>query len=231
MRSTGAGWLFPAVLALACAGTVDPTGAPGDAGADASPEAGGATSSGGASTGGALITGGAPGGTGGSTSTGGALITGGAPWGTGGSTGGANNGGTAGGFNLECNTLWLDGPPVTPTPATGQIPTPLGGTIADGHWVLVSYATYNAVTTTFDPIAATYDIRGSLVQYVYDEGNGIYHQTFTLTPVSATQVRKDLICPSTATITDGFTATPTEITFMKVVNEATAVYRLSKTGP
>lgn len=83
---------------------------------------------------------------------------------------------------------------------------------------------------TFNPIAATYDIRSNVVQYVTEEQGVTVHQTFTLA-ISGTQVTKNLLCPRAATQVDGFTATPTEVTFIRDVNGVIRVFHITKTGP
>lgn len=160
--------------------------------------------------------------------------TGGAGGGYGGTAGVPNTGGQGGlgiggiGGSAECNNLVIDGPVVTPVPGTGTPPVPQGGTILDGHWVLTGYEYFGS--DTLNPIAATYDIRNNVVQYVNEEQGATVHQTFTIS-VSGTQVTKDLICPRTATQVDGFTATPAEITFIRNVSGVTSVFRITKTGP
>lgn len=111
-----------------------------------------------------------------------------------------------------CNSLPLDGPRVVAVAKTGSLPTPMGGIIEDGRWVMSAYEQYDA--TMLSPMSATYDIRGGVVQYAYQEASQpVTTMTFTLS-VAGTQVTKTRTCPAPATQVDGFTATPTEIVFI-----------------
>lgn len=113
------------------------------------------------------------------------------------------------------------------TAATGSPPTPMGGSIADGRWVMSAYEYYGGTNTFQNPMHATYDIRGNTVQYVYQaETEPVQTMTFTLS-ISGTQVMKTRSCPSPAMQTNGFTATPTEIVFIQTGPTQTTVWHLT----
>jgi hypothetical protein len=144
--------------------------------------------------------------------------------------GNAGAGGTAAGSGGQagaCNALTLDGPRVVPAAAAGAPPTPMGGSIPDGHWVMSAYEYYGG-NNTFNAMRASYDIRGNLVQYVFqEEGKPLFIQTFTLA-VAGTQVTKTMTCPMSAMQTDGFTATPSEIVFIRAdIPTQTTVWHLT----
>jgi hypothetical protein len=71
----------------------------------------------------------------------------------------------------ECNTLTNLGNVVTPTCATGTLPTGLGGTIVDGTYVLTSQQKYrtDCSTTTPLPLAETIAIAGDCIQGVFGQ--------------------------------------------------------------
>jgi hypothetical protein len=233
-----------AALGCACSGSVT-SGSPshGDAAASGGESSGGsagtATSGGTTASGGTIAAGGtvssgggsrAAGGTiagsGGTRATGGTAASGGAPGGNAGAggaamggnagAGGAASGGAggSGGQAGACNALALDGPRVVPAAGTAAPPTPMGGSIPDGRWVMSAYEYYGG-NNTFNPMRASYDIRGNIVQYVFqEEGKPLFIQTFSLA-VAGTQVTKTMTCPMSAMQTDGFTATPSEIVFIR----------------
>lgn len=137
-----------------------------------------------------------------------------------GGSAGASSGGAAGagGNATACNSLALDGPRVVPVAATGALPTPMGGTIADGRWVMSAYEYY--MSTVINPMHATYEIRGGDVQYAFQEETmPLTTATFTMA-IDGTQVTKTRTCPGPATQMNGFTATPTEIVFIDPARRA-----------
>ena len=52
--------------------------------------------------------------------------------------------------STACNTLTNDGPTITLMAVIGQAPTPAGGTVVDGTYVLGATTLYTAATTMMD---------------------------------------------------------------------------------
>src|SRR5437762_4336659 len=86
--------------------------------------------------------------------------------------------------STACNTLTDDGPTITLMAVMGQAPTPAGGTVVDGTYVLAATTLYTAATTIPPTTSsAVIQIAGSTMQQV-GQINGQekrYTSTFTVT--------------------------------------------------
>jgi hypothetical protein len=111
-----------------------------------------------------------------------------------------------------CNTLTDDGPTITLMAIIGQAPTPAGGTVVDGTYVLAATTLYTAATTMIPPTtsSAVIQIAGSTMQQV-GQINGQekrYTSTFTVT---GTSVATTDTCPAPSMGSHQYTATATEL--------------------
>jgi hypothetical protein len=83
--------------------------------------------------------------------------------------GGNGNGGTGG---APCNTVALGGEVITSIAATGVVPTPSGGTIADGTYLLTKSQAYPPATLPSWSMRLAYRITGNLLEVAEDSGSG-----------------------------------------------------------
>jgi hypothetical protein len=120
-----------------------------------------------------------------------------------------------------CNTLVNVGQNVGWFFVTEERPTPTGGTIIDGTYVLTSQVTYGAIGPT-GPIpvgAETIEIAGTVMQTVKANlagGGGLPpdHGTDSLTPLDTTHVVVQQTCAvDNPPVLNGFVATPTSVAF------------------
>ena len=111
-----------------------------------------------------------------------------------------------------CNTLTDDGPTITLMAVVGQAPTPAGGTVVDGTYVLAATTLYTAATTMIPPTtsSAVIQIAGSTMQQVglINGQEKRYTSTFTVT---GTTVATTDTCPAPSMGSHQYTATTTEL--------------------
>jgi len=157
--------------------------------------------------GGADDTGGAGNGAGGGAGTAGSAIAGstgaaGATTGTAGAAGGATGtaGGTPGaGGGAVCNNLTVTGDFIPQTAGTGTAPTPTGGTITDGTYVLTKVEVYSPATPNAELLKVTMKVTGKDLQWVSvtSAGAAITTQSYT-TQIFGTNWSLTGTCPSAA---------------------------------
>jgi hypothetical protein len=121
-----------------------------------------------------------------------------------------------------CNSLVDNSTPITPTCATGEVPTGTGGTIVDGTYVLTSQTYYGQTSCSNRvPVGGTYVFSGNCVQFanakfgirgsgaMVVQGNSIITtRTCVNSPFDPADTTPDA---STAT----FTATPNTFTIFR----------------
>jgi hypothetical protein len=184
-------------FAAGCGGGADDTGTAGNAagGAAAGGAAAGGAAAGGAAAGGAAAGGAAAGSTG---------TAGGAGHGAGGATGAAGvtgstggSGGTGGG--VLCNDLTVTGDFIPQTAGTGTMPTPTGGSIADGTYVLTKVEVYSPLTPDATSLKVTMKIAGKTLQSVTASNTSAATATASYTTaVFGTNWALTGTCPSAA---------------------------------
>jgi hypothetical protein len=184
-----AAFLF-AAFAAGCGGGANDTGGAGNgAGGGAGQAAGGSAgqaAGGSAGTAGSAIAGSA------GTAGGAAGSAGGGATGTAGSTPGAGGG-------AVCNNLTVTGDFIPQTAGTGTAPTPTGGTIADGTYVLTKVEVYSPATPNADLLKVTMKVTGKVVQWVSvtSAGAAVTTQSYT-TEIFGTNWSLTGTCPSAA---------------------------------
>ena len=127
--------------------------------------------------------------------------------------GGGGAAAAGGGGGAGCSTIQNTGQTVTQEQATGVAPTPVGGTILDGTYVLTRYESFPPVTVDVpDHSSETLRIAGSTMDVaitsdVYPAG---FQGTATLT-ASGTDVMISWRCGAGGTFDQQYTATATEL--------------------
>jgi hypothetical protein len=118
------------------------------------------------------------------------------------------------GSSTNCNSLVDDGPTVTATEVAAAVPTPTGGTIANGTYALTALTAYTGVGGPTGNLALTASevqtISGTTMQ---QEGtiNGKESRYTTMISTSGTTISTSDTCPSPSMATHGYTATATEL--------------------
>jgi hypothetical protein len=199
-------------LTLACGSDDDGSGGSAGSGGTTTGGSGGAAGGGGATTGGS-------GGTAGGTTTGG---TGGVAGG-GGAAGGAATGGAGG---QACNSVALLGSAVGQTSGTGAAPTPQGGTLVDGTWVLTKSEVYSGTPDT-STSQITFTTAGGKAQVVVKTATSVERVNYDMT-VNGTSLTAKETCPGSSEYSYGFTATATEFTEFIAAGNATQVNTYTK---
>lgn len=112
-----------------------------------------------------------------------------------------------------CNTIAPTGNDITPTCPTGTAPTPTGGTIADGHYVLTATAYYGDDSGLCQtPVPKTDWLLCGTQWETAAGGNNGYNMNFTATVTSA-DVQLDRTCGGALSVKWQYDATPTTLTF------------------
>jgi hypothetical protein len=187
------------VAVVGCGGGANDTGAGGSGSGGSGGTAGGAVAG---STG---TAGGAGQAAGGATGTAGAA---GGPTGTAGGTAGA------GGVAL-CNNLTVTGDFIPQTAGTGTAPTPVGGSIADGTYVLTKVEIFSPLTPSANLLKVTMKVTGKDLQWVSVTGTSAAWnvQSYTTETFGTNWVLTGT-CPSAAitpVTPPRFTAMPTSL--------------------
>jgi len=195
-----------ALLLVACGGGSD--GGTGGKGGGTGGTAGGAGSAGSGTAGTGATGGGDTGGAaglGGASGAGGSAGAGGNTGGRGGTGGSTGGGGTGSG---ACNDLTVSGNAITQTAATGTAPTPAGGTIADGTYVLTRYDVYAPGSPSASPYRVKYRVTGNLLEVATGGGTIISNLNYSTT-VSGSAWNLTGTCPVSAPAAVPYTATAT----------------------
>jgi hypothetical protein len=119
-----------------------------------------------------------------------------------------------------CNTLVNVGQNVGWSFVREPRPTPTGGMIMDGTYVLTSQVTYGSFSGGPVPVGAeTIEITGAVIQVVKANlagggGSPPDHSTWALTPVDATHVGVQQTCSVlNPSVLNGYVATPMSMAF------------------
>jgi hypothetical protein len=124
-----------------------------------------------------------------------------------------------------CNTLMVEGDATLPTAPQGQAPSPMGGVVPEGRFVVASYEVYGG-NTGGRPQRGLYQITGNHIEYVFqEEGRPAETHSFDIA-TNGTTIVKTRTCPGPATQTDQYTATADELTFFRANALSTSVWRL-----
>jgi hypothetical protein len=124
----------------------------------------------------------------------------------------------------ECNALAIPAS-ITITAKSGTPPAPAGGTIADGTYVLTEMDDYNSGDAFVGaPTAGILVVSGATLELARVGAKGDvsrYGATFT---TSSTTIVETGTCGLAAPVSEGFTATPTSITFVDTAPTFVSVY-------
>jgi hypothetical protein len=121
--------------------------------------------------------------------------------------------GSFSGDPARCSDIVLAGETIPQVQGTGPLPTPMGGTVVDGTYVLTKDEAF--APQTADPLAErreTIEIAGSAMRIVYVSNvsplgvNGLANLT-----TSGTQLTITWTCAGTGSYTSGYTATATDL--------------------
>jgi hypothetical protein len=110
----------------------------------------------------------------------------------------------------KCNALVGDAPAITSTNSPAQVPTPAGGTLSDGTYVLTSTTIYTALPFPGMKLRSVMQITGNTIQQVATMNGDEKRFTTSFTTAGSSIVMTDT-CPARKTGTYTFTATPTEL--------------------
>ena len=127
--------------------------------------------------------------------------------------GGAGGNSPAGTGGAGCSSINNVGETITQVQAAGTLPQPLGGTIADGTYVLTKDEAYPPVTVSVPfHSSQTLEIAGTLmnVALVSDQFPGGLKGTANLV-TSGTVATLTWLCGGDGTFDEGYTATATEL--------------------
>jgi hypothetical protein len=143
--------------------------------------------------------------------------------------------GTSDAGTSACNSLTNDGQPVLKEQVAKDPPSPAGGVIADGHYVLTGYTTYTgpggATGTLTDTLRLAVTISGSgtkLLVVMSADGNADEHTAWTqATTGNALTHTQD--CPATGQVDPAtFTAGPNELTWYFASGGKTEAWTLTR---
>jgi hypothetical protein len=111
-------------------------------------------------------------------------------------------------FSQTCTPLTNVGCPVTPTPASGPMPTFGGGAIVDGTYVLTAIASYAGVSAG-SPSRATIAFSAGTVQKVQETASECSVPSVIGTyAIDGANLTVTLTCPGPTTVKLPYTATP-----------------------
>jgi hypothetical protein len=109
-----------------------------------------------------------------------------------------------------CNALVGDAPSVTSTNSPAKAPTPAGGTLSDGTYVLTSTTIYTALPFPGMKLSSLMQIAGNTIQQVATMNGEEKRFTTSFTTAGSAIVMTDT-CPVRKSGTYTFTATPSEL--------------------
>jgi hypothetical protein len=118
----------------------------------------------------------------------------------------------------SCNGVTNVAAPITPTCASGTMPTGTGGTLVDGTYVLSQQTYYNFPGCPFEAIAATLELSGTCIEAAARAGTSDTFTSNATATQQGNQITIDVTCSSLAggtpdTPTRTFTASGSTLTW------------------
>lgn len=145
-------------------------------------------------------------------------------------TGAANDGGTQADTGTTtdsstsdaataCNALANLGSVVAETAGGGAKPTPAGGALYDGTFVLTKHEVFSPSSPDSNVRRRTIKITGNTIEYVANDNNGADERTAGTLVVNGTDFDFSVTCPATAMVSVPYTLTSTELVMFDKANQ------------
>lgn len=127
-----------------------------------------------------------------------------------------------------CNTIAQAGSPVPEVAGAGTMPSPAGGVIADGTYVLTSFEIYPPGSVDPFQRTETFVFAGGTMESISRRDSGPEERRSATYSTSGTTWSVSLTCPGTQSVEFEYTATPTTFQIFEIGADTNEVHTYTK---